>query len=149
MIWKWKVCTGWNDKIVALEKTTWFHIRLMKTGFLFSSQTIYLLASHVQIPRVIGAFYHVWKWRNVQRVRLEMHCCTTHALYRSKWWQQDHCQRPQNANSDGSMFESTAQRIRRPFGGGGGRPGSRSSSKRSRQSLMKLASSLFSRLPEI
>ena len=27
--------TGWNDKIVALEKTTWFHFRLMKTGFLF------------------------------------------------------------------------------------------------------------------
>ena len=26
--------TGWNDKIVALEKT-WFHFRLMKTGFLF------------------------------------------------------------------------------------------------------------------
>ena len=28
-------CTGWNDKIVSLEKTTWFHFRLMKTGFLF------------------------------------------------------------------------------------------------------------------
>ena len=27
--------TGWNDKIVALEKTTWFHFRLMKTSFLF------------------------------------------------------------------------------------------------------------------
>ena len=27
--------TGWNDKIVALEKTTWFHFRLMETGFLF------------------------------------------------------------------------------------------------------------------
>ena len=27
--------TGWNDKIIALEKTTWFHFRLMKTGFLF------------------------------------------------------------------------------------------------------------------
>ena len=26
--------TGWNDEIVALEKT-WFHFRLMKTGFLF------------------------------------------------------------------------------------------------------------------
>ena len=24
---------GWNDKIVALEKTTWFHFRLMKTVF--------------------------------------------------------------------------------------------------------------------
>ena len=27
--------TGWNDEIVALEKTTWFHFRLMITGFLF------------------------------------------------------------------------------------------------------------------
>ena len=27
--------TGWNDNIDALEKTTWFHFRLMKTGFLF------------------------------------------------------------------------------------------------------------------
>ena len=33
--------TGSNDKIVALEKTTWFHSRLMKTGFLFFLQTIY------------------------------------------------------------------------------------------------------------
>ena len=27
--------TGWNDKIVALEKMTRFHFRLMKTSFLF------------------------------------------------------------------------------------------------------------------
>ena len=27
--------TGWNIKIVAQEKTTWFHFCLMKTGFLF------------------------------------------------------------------------------------------------------------------
>ena len=32
--------TVWNDKIVALEKTTWFHFCLMKTGFLFLLQTI-------------------------------------------------------------------------------------------------------------
>ena len=32
----------------------------------------------------------------------EMHRCTTHALYRSKLWQQDHCQHPQNANPYGS-----------------------------------------------
>ena len=63
----------------------------MKTGFLFLLPTIYLLASCVQIPRVIGAFYHVWKWPNVQRARSEMGCSTTHALYRSKLWQQDHC----------------------------------------------------------
>ena len=28
--------------------------------------------------------------------------CANHALYRSKLWQQDHCQHPQNANPDGS-----------------------------------------------
>ena len=30
-----------------------------------------------------------------------------------------HCQHPQNAHPDGSTLEGTAQRIRRPFGGGG------------------------------
>ena len=29
-----------------------------------------------------------------------MRRCTTHALYRSKLWLQDHCQHPQNANLD-------------------------------------------------
>ena len=29
------------------------------------------MASCVQIPRAIGAFYHVWKWHNVQRARSE------------------------------------------------------------------------------
>ena len=29
------IYTGWNDKIVTLEKTKWFHFRLMKIGFLF------------------------------------------------------------------------------------------------------------------
>ena len=119
------IITGWNDKIVALEKTTWFYFRLMKTGFpflfiySFLLQTIYYLASCVQITRAIGAFYHVWKWHNVQRARSEMRRYTTHALYRSKLWQQDHCQHPQNANPDGSTLEGTAQRIGRPFGGGG------------------------------
>ena len=37
----------------------------------------YQLASCVQIPRAIGAFYHVWKWHNDQRARSEMRCCTT------------------------------------------------------------------------
>ena len=40
-------------------------------------------------------------------------------MYRSKLWQQDHCQHPQNANSDSSMIEDTAQCIGWPFGGGG------------------------------
>ena len=48
-----------------------------------------------------------------------MRCCTTHALYRSKLWQQDPCQHPQNANPDSSMLEGTAQHIGWPFGGGG------------------------------
>ena len=42
---QFRVYTGWNDKIVALEKTTWFHFYLMKTGFFFFFffllQTIY------------------------------------------------------------------------------------------------------------
>ena len=38
------------------------------------------------------------KVNNVQRARSEMRRCTTHALYWSKLWQQNHCQHPQNAN---------------------------------------------------
>ena len=45
----------------------------------------------------MGAFYHVWKWQNVQRAGSEMHRYTTHALYRSKL-----CQHPQNTNPDSS-----------------------------------------------
>ena len=74
------------------------------------------MASCVQIPRAIGAFYHVWKWHNFQRARSEMRRRTTHALYRFKLWQQDHCHHPQNAYPDGLTFEGTAQRIGRPFG---------------------------------
>ena len=39
--------TGWNDKIVALEKTTWFPFRLMKTGFLFFFVTDHLLVGQL------------------------------------------------------------------------------------------------------
>ena len=84
--------------------------------FFFFLQTIYELASCVQIPWAIGVFYHAWKWHNVQRAISDMRRCTTHVLYRSKLWQQDHCQHPQNANPNGSTFEGTAQRIGRPFG---------------------------------
>ena len=31
-----------------------------------------------------------------------MHRCTTYVLYRSKLWQQNHCQHPQNVNPDSS-----------------------------------------------
>ena len=58
------------------------------------------MASYVQIPRVIGAFYYIWKWHNVQRARSEMRRCTTHALYPSKLWQQDHCQHSQIATNN-------------------------------------------------
>ena len=81
----------------------------------FLLQAIYLSASCVQIPRAVRGFYHVWKWHNVQRAKSEMRRCTNHALYRSKLWQQGHCQHPQNANADGSALEGTAQRIGRPF----------------------------------
>ena len=77
------------------------------------------MSSCVQIQRAIGAFYHIWKCHNIQRARSEMNRCTTHALYRSKLWQQDHCQHPQNANPDSSTLEGTAECIGRPFGGGG------------------------------
>ena len=74
-----------------------------------------LLASCVQIPIAIGAFYHVWKWHNVHWARSEMRHYTTYALNWSKVLQQDHCQHPQNANPDNSTLEGTAQRIRQAF----------------------------------
>ena len=36
----------WNDKIVALENTTWFHFRLMKTGFYF------FVADHILVGQL-------------------------------------------------------------------------------------------------
>ena len=82
----------------------------MKTGFhFFLLETINKLASCVQIPRAIGAFYRVWKWHNVHRARSEMRRCTTHDLYRFKLWQQDHCQHPQNANLDCHEKQGRAQ----------------------------------------
>ena len=46
--------------------------------------------------KLIGAFYLVWKWHNVQRARSEIRRCTTHALYRYKLWQQDQLHNSQN-----------------------------------------------------
>ena len=43
------IYTGWNDKIVALEKTTWFHFRLMKTGFLFF---FFFVADHLLVGQL-------------------------------------------------------------------------------------------------
>ena len=42
--------TGWNDKIVALEKTTWFHFRLMKTDFLFFF--FFFIADHLLVGQL-------------------------------------------------------------------------------------------------
>ena len=70
------------------------------------------MANCVQIPRAIGAFYHVWKWHNVQRARSEMHRCTCQALYRSKLIQQDHCQHPQiTGTCPGWWKQSFRQRL--------------------------------------
>ena len=73
----------------------------MKTGFLFllltTSWPVVYISQEWQEPSIMS-----WKWHNVQRARSEMRCCTIHALYQSKLWQQDHCQHPQNANPDGS-----------------------------------------------
>ena len=74
-----KEYTGWNDKIIALEKT-WCHTRLMETGFLFLLLTIYYLASCVQIPRAIRAFYYIWEWHNVQPCSLPIQVMTTGPL---------------------------------------------------------------------
>ena len=44
------IYTGWNDKIVALEKT-WFHFRLMKTGFLFFF-FFFVVADHLLVGQL-------------------------------------------------------------------------------------------------
>ena len=41
--------TEWNDKIVVLEKTTWFHFCLMKTGFLFF---FFFFADHLLVGQL-------------------------------------------------------------------------------------------------
>ena len=70
-----------------------------------------LVGQCVQISWAIGAFSHVWKWHNVQRERSEMRRCTTHDLYRSKLWKQDHCHHPQNAHLDGSTYPGWWKQI--------------------------------------
>ena len=75
--------TGWNDKIVALEKTTWIHFRLMKTGFLFfvadhllvgmlctNSKSDRSLLSCLKVTQCstseIGYGYGLWLWFQVR-----------------------------------------------------------------------------------
>ena len=44
--------TGWNNKIIALEKTTWFHSPLMKTGFLFLFLFFFFFADHLLVGQL-------------------------------------------------------------------------------------------------
>ena len=90
---------------------TWFHFRSMKTSFLFLLQTIYKLASCVLIPKAIGAFYHVWKWHNVQRAKSQMRRCTTHVSTDPSY-----DNRTIASTLKMPTLKSTAQRIGRPFG---------------------------------
>ena len=85
--------TGWNDKIVSLENTTWFHFCLMKTGFLFFVADHLLVGQLCTIPTAIGAFYHVWKWHNVRRARSEMRRCITLPMLSTNpgYDSQNHC----------------------------------------------------------
>ena len=147
---------GWNDKIVALEKMTWFHFRLMKTGFLF-----FFFADHLLVGQLCT---------NLKRDRSLLSClkvtqCSTSEIGEAPLY--NSCSLPIqvmttgplpapskckserfNAWGHSSTHQTTLWRWwsgRTPPGG----PGPRSSSKRSRQSLMKLPSNLFGRLPEI
>ena len=96
---------GWNDKIIALEKTTWFHFHLMKAGFLFFC---FFVADHL----LVGQLCTNPKSDRSLLLCLKVTQCSTseigdaplynHALYWSKLWQQNHCQYPQDANPDGS-----------------------------------------------
>ena len=149
------LCTGWNDKIVALEKTTWFHFHLMKTGFLF------FVADHLLLGQLCTNPKSNWSLLSCLKVTqcstseigdvplynscsLPIQVMTTEPLpapskCKSGWF---------NVWGHSSIHRTTLWRWwsgRTPSG----KPGPRSSSKRSRQSLMKLPSGLFGRLPEI
>ena len=52
-----RIITGWNDKIITLEKMTWFHFHLMKTGFLFCCRP------STSWPDVYKC-EQMWKWHN-------------------------------------------------------------------------------------
>ena len=89
--------TGWNDKIVAREKTIWFHFRLMKTGFFF-------VADHL----LVGQLCTNPKSNRSLLSCLKVTQCSTSEIGDAPLYKlcslpiQDHCQYPQNANPDGS-----------------------------------------------
>ena len=106
--------TGWNDKIVALEKTSWFHFCLMKTGFLFFVADYLLVGQLCTNPKSDRSLLSCLKVTQ---------CSTSEIgdapLYNSCSLSIQLSTDSQNANPDGSTLEGTAQRIGRPFGGGG------------------------------
>ena len=60
--------TGWNDKIIALEKRTWFHFRLMKTDFLF------FVANHLLVDQLRTNPKSDWRLLSCLKVT---HCSTS------------------------------------------------------------------------
>ena len=152
---------GWNDRIVAQEKTTWFHFRLMKTGFLSFFFFFFFFVDHLLVRQLCTNP----KSDRSLLSRLKVTQCSTSEigdapLYNS--WSL-----PIQVMTTGPLPAPSKCKSGRfnPWGHSSkhrtilwrwwsgrtppGRPVPRSSSKRSSQSLMKLPSGLFGRLPEI
>ena len=92
----------------------------MKTGFLFFVVADHLLVGQLCTnPKSDRSILSCLKVTQCSISEIGDAPLYNSCLYQSMLWQQDHCQHPQNANPDGSTIEGTAQRIRRPFGGGG------------------------------
>ena len=153
------ISTGLSDKIVALEKTTWFHFRLMKNVFFFFF--FFFVADHLLVGQLS---INPKSDRSLLSCMKVTQCSTSEigdaSLYNS-------CSLPiqvmttallpapskcKSGRFNGWGHSSTHRTTHWRWWSGRttpGRPGPRSSSKRSRRSLVKLPSSLFGRLPEI
>ena len=91
----------------------------MKTGFLFFVAD-YLLVGQLCTNPKSDSLLSCLKVTQCSTSKIgDVLLYNSCSLYRSKLWQQDHCQHPQNANLDGSTLEGTAQCIGWPFVGGG------------------------------
>ena len=88
----------------------------MKTSLLFFVADPLLFGQLCTNPKSDRSFLSCLKVTQCSTSEIGDALLYNHALYRSKLWQQDHCQHPQNPNPDGSMLEGTAQCIGRPFG---------------------------------
>ena len=79
--------TEWNDKIVAIEKTTWFYFRLMKTGFLF------FVVDHLRVgqlctnPKSDRSLLSCLKVTQCSTSEIRDAPLYNSCLYRSKLWQ--------------------------------------------------------------